>query len=305
LNPAYRPDLKGMVEVLHRILKDEQYPFLPGAIDRRRRELELSGSNPNESVLTLRDYVHYLVGVVNHFNLFADRSDRMTSEMIAAGVEPTPAGLWRFGFDMGIGYQKAIGQDRLMKSLLIPGQAVSRRNGVYFESLQYDAPIVHEQQWSAVARNEGVARHQVLSFPAACETIWWPNPTGQVCELTLNPDARAPATVSVDEWRDALAYDRMKRDDRQHKRLQAAITKLTQDAERIKQATAVAREADAAYVGPKPNLREVRVLENLPRRGEPEFVDEQPAASAPDAGHDAYAAVMDEVFASINEESAC
>jgi hypothetical protein len=53
-NPPYRPDLKGPVEVLHRIAKDEQIrSFLPGAIDARRREYDLR-TDPRDSALTLR-----------------------------------------------------------------------------------------------------------------------------------------------------------------------------------------------------------------------------------------------------------
>ncbi len=104
-NPSYRPDLKGLVEVLNRITKDTQYGFLPGAIDRRRKELE---ANPKakESALIVREYVQYLAGTFRHYNLFANRAHRMTTEMLGAGIEPTPAGLWRFGHEVGIGYEK-------------------------------------------------------------------------------------------------------------------------------------------------------------------------------------------------------
>src|SRR6185503_18100161 len=85
VNAAYRPDLKGLVEVFHRIAKDWQSPFVPGAIDARRPELELRcGSKP--SALTLRDYVHYLQSVFSEYNLCADRRHRLTSEMMACGV---------------------------------------------------------------------------------------------------------------------------------------------------------------------------------------------------------------------------
>lgn len=49
----YRGDLKGLAEVLHRIEKDAQFLFVPGAMDFRRQELELRRVDPNDSVLTL------------------------------------------------------------------------------------------------------------------------------------------------------------------------------------------------------------------------------------------------------------
>ena len=39
--PPYRPDLKGLVEVLHRIEKDAQFLFIPGAMNFRREEFDL------------------------------------------------------------------------------------------------------------------------------------------------------------------------------------------------------------------------------------------------------------------------
>lgn len=58
--PPYRPDLKGLVEVLHRIEKDAQFLFIPGAMDYRRAEFDLRKSHPEESAMTVREYVQYL-----------------------------------------------------------------------------------------------------------------------------------------------------------------------------------------------------------------------------------------------------
>jgi hypothetical protein len=67
--PPYRPDLKGLVEVLHRIEKDAQFLFMPGAMDYRRAEFDLRKSNPDESILTVREYVHYLHELFAGYNL--------------------------------------------------------------------------------------------------------------------------------------------------------------------------------------------------------------------------------------------
>lgn len=168
VDPPYRPDMKGLVEVLHRIAKDKQYSFLPGAINARRRELE-NRPSAKESALILREYVKYLHGIFCQYNLFADRSYRLTMEMIGAGVEPNPAGLWRFGHEAGIGYRKSISQDKLITGLLKRGSAVARRDGVFHESLQYESEIANAQEWTAKARNFGVMEHTVFSFPGSTE----------------------------------------------------------------------------------------------------------------------------------------
>jgi putative transposase len=140
-NPAYRPDLKGLVEVLHRIVKDEQYSsFVPGAMDARRRELELR-PDLRESMMTMREYAQYLHLAFTQYNLFADRTHRLTGDMIAAGVVPSPAGLWRFGHEAGFGFLKAIPEQRLITSLLPVADVSVRRNGIFMAQLQYQAEV--------------------------------------------------------------------------------------------------------------------------------------------------------------------
>lgn len=57
--PPFRPDLKGVVEVMHRIMKNVQYHFLPGAMDARRREYDLRRSNPAAAIMSVRQYMHF------------------------------------------------------------------------------------------------------------------------------------------------------------------------------------------------------------------------------------------------------
>ena len=298
INAAYRPDLKGLVEVVHRIAKDEQFSFLPGAIDARRRELELRPSL-KESALTLREYVAFLNGIFSHYNLFADRSHRMTAEMIAAGVMPTPAGLWRFGHEVGIGYQKAMPQSRLLTGLLQQTEAISRRDGVFMESMQYESPITHEQNWSAMARNFGSAEKTVFHFPGSTSRFWWPDPAGHLHEFKLRDNARAPSNISLEEWRDALMYENLKKYDRDYLRLQAALENIERQVAVNKRAIELTRDAERLYEGPALTSREARRLEIMPGVACPadaESVD--PACITDDKT--GYELLMNQVFAEIN-----
>lgn len=205
-NPAYRPDLKGLVEVLHRIVKDEQYrSFVPGAMDARRKELELR-PDVRESALTMREYAQYLQLTFTQYNLFADRTHRLTGDMIAAGVTPSPAGLWRFGHEAGFGYQKQIPESRLITSLLPMTDVVARRNGVYMAQLQYQSEVASELQWTAQARNFGVLDHRMHHFPGSVSRLWWPNPKSGLDLFTLTPGARTVPETVLDEWVVSTAF---------------------------------------------------------------------------------------------------
>ncbi|WP_168708565.1 DDE-type integrase/transposase/recombinase [Hydrogenophaga sp. PAMC20947] len=308
IDPPYRPDMKGLVEVLHRIAKDRQYNFLPGAINFRRKELENKPS-AKQSALTLREYVHYLHGVFCHYNLFSDRSKQLTMEMIGAGVEASPAGLWRFGHEAGIGYRKAISQDRLITGLLKRGTAVARRDGIFLESLQYESAFATSQDWTGQARNFGVIEKTVFSFPGSTSRFWCPDTQEGLQEFSLRTTARASGEVSMDEWRDVLMFDRLQKDDREYRRFEAALKNMESNSLLRKQALVLTAEADAAYVGPKPNTREARLLETVSRVGpmpkpsdgaEPlnEFTDASAVSNV------AYEALMDEVFSSMNRQAA-
>lgn len=300
INPAYRPDLKGMVEVIHRIAKDQQIQFCPGAIDARRKELELK-TDARESVLTLREYVHFLQAIFSHYNLFADRSNRMTAEMISAGVEPTPAGLWRFGFDAGIGYQKAIPKDRLIAGLLARGSAVASRDGIFFESSQYEADVEQVQHLTANARNFGATELTAYHFPGSLGQFWCPDPCGGLNEFKLRENARVTPEISLEEWRDAVMYEKLKRDGRQYRRLEAAVAFMEKQDALRKRAVQLTTEADANYVGLKPNVRETKTLESMLVTVPTVDVEQEefPSAAVDNAS---YEALMDEIFASLNRE---
>ena len=259
-NPAYRPDLKGVVEVLHRIAKDAQFSdFIPGAIDARRRELDLK-TDARESALTLREYVQYLYMVFTQYNAHANREDRMTSEMVAAGVRATPAGLWRFGHEMGFGYRRHIPHDQLVSGLLERTTLTARRTGNFLESLQYDGDLAVEEQWSAQARNFGVLERTAYRFPGYAGKLWVPGATG-LHEFHLRPNSRALPQITFDEWRDTLGVALLQRSRREYERFCDAVRNLDARDDLVKNAIAETAEAEQRSSGPLLTTLQARSLE--------------------------------------------
>ena len=300
-NPAYRPDLKGLVEVLNRITKDEQYYFLPGAIDARRRELELK-PDARESALTLREYVQFLYSTFTHYNLFAPRESRLTSEMLGAGVVASPAGLWRFGHEMGVGYRKEVSEARLITNLLPAKIAVARRDGIFLDLLQYEAPIATEQSWTAHARNFGVIEKKVHHFPGSTGKFWWPDPSGHLHEFSLRANARAGSDISLDEWRDAYLYERKKKDDREYERVRASLEKMVSTEALRKNAVKLTKAAEERETGQRPSVREARVLETALHVPGTEVAENEASFSVAEKNVQ-YESLMDNMFASMNREA--
>lgn len=298
-NPSYRPDLKGIVEVLHRIAKDQQFQFIPGAIDARRREIDLR-TKPKDSVFTMDEYVLYLSEIFAQYNYFSDRSHRMTTDMISVGVDPSPAGLWRYGHEVGIGYQKDEPTARLLTSLLPKQAGIVRKDGVYFGGLKYDAPFVQEKNWSAFARNFGVHEYQMHYFPGNNSRIWWQDPEcSDLRSLTLSPNALAAPGLSFDEWLDARAFDRLRQRDKEHTRVIASIeqrARLNESLRKAKEDTALAELED---VEPAPTLRQARSIEvsGVEVASQPEAA----FASVSDDSNQVYDQMMSALFAIENQ----
>lgn len=305
IDPPYRPDLKGMVEVLHRITKDTQYSqFVPGAINARRRELELR-PDARESAFTVRDYVQYLYGIFTKYNGSAVREERNTAELIASGLPDTPAGLWRFGHEVGLGFRRHIPHDQLVAALLEPKTLDGRRDGNFVERLQYEGELAIEEQWSAQARHGVTIHRQAYCFPGYTGKLWVPSASG-LQEFRLRPNARVWPEVTFDEWRDALGVAALRRSERVHRRLCDALRNLDARDELVKNALEKTRAAEAISVGARLTTGEARDLETsslgaaLLAQGE--AVPEQaatPVSASEAAGSSDYDAVMDELLADV------
>lgn len=259
-NPAYRPDGKGSVEVVHRITKDAQFSdFIPGAIDARREELELR-TDVKESALTLREYVQYLYMVFTHHNAHANRDHRNTAELISSGWPATPAGLWRFGHEAGLGFRRHIPLDQLVAALLEPKTLVARRNGNFTESLQYESELAVEEEWSAQARNFGVLERQAYCFPGHAGRIWVSDAKG-LQDFRLKHNARTWPETTFDEWRDAMGVALARRSDREYQQFCDAIRNLDARNEIVKRAQAETAAAEARSTGTELTTTLARAVE--------------------------------------------
>lgn len=260
--PPYRPDLKGLVEVLHRIEKDAQFLFMPGAMDFRRQEFDLRKSRPDESALTVREYTLYLHLIFAEYNLTANRAHRVDAHMAAAGVMPSPAGLWRWGFEMSIGLRRRIPQPDLITSLLPSSNARVGRSSVVFGGNDYQSPIVQAEEWTTTARNFGGRDIPIHYYPGTVGKIWTPHTQGEgLLELTISDQARTSAEVTYDEMHDARAYARLSRADLAHQNTLTSLYFLRRTEDLKSNAIRLTNEAVARDRGEQPTMKEARIME--------------------------------------------
>lgn len=260
--PPYRPDLKGLVEVLHRIAKDAQFMFYPGTMDARRVEFDLRKSNPNECVLTVAEYVHYLHLMFGEYNLTADRSRRVDAHMAAAGVFPSPAGLWCWGHAMGVGVRRSLSQADLITSLLEADTARVGRSSVVFRGNDYQSKVAQEQEWTTHARNFGGEQIPINCYPGSVSRIWTPHASAQgLLELQISDQAKASSELTFDELADAIVFRQMQRADVDHQRTVKGLESLRRMEDIKRNASRLTREAVERDSGACPNMTEARIIE--------------------------------------------
>jgi len=260
----FRPDLKGVVEVMHRIMKNVQYHFIPGAMDARRKEYDLRRSNPAAATMTVRQYMQFLHECFYVYNLTADRSKRLDAHMIAQGVYPSPAGIWHWGHAMGIGFSRAQSQAELITQLLPEANARVTRHGVMFRTNRYSAPIVETERWTTRARSvRNSWEIPAQYYPGSVSRIWTPYERGNgLIDLTLSDHSRADPSLTHDEVADAYAFQKLKAADIAHQRVEEAVLGYYR-MERIReQALEETRAARQRAKGLTPTIREARALEN-------------------------------------------
>lgn len=304
--PPYRPDLKGLVEVLHRIEKDRQHLFIPGAIDQRRKEFELRKCDHNSAVLTVREYTQYLYSIFSEYNLIADRSHRLDAHMKAAGVFPSPAGFWRFGHEVGIGVRRDIPLSELITNLLPNDIGRVTRQGVMFAGREYGSDVVDEQLWTAHARNFGSWDIGSNHYPGSISKIWVPNPSGNgLLDLELSDYSTASPELTSDEVLDAFMFGKLNNAEVQHEKTMIAIKSLRDVQEIVANAKELTAEALARYTGTKPTLSESRTMENsleLPKTAKHDSSEKAASQIDNSDAMDMHLEMMRSVLAAANAE---
>lgn len=260
--PPYRPDLKGLVEVIHRIEKDAQFLFEPGAMNARRAEFDLRKSHPDESAMTVREYVQYLHLIFGEYNLKADRSHRVDAHMASAGVFPSPAGLWRWGHEMGIGLQRAIPQADLITTLLTPDTARVGRSSIVYAGNDYHCPTIQAEDWTTTARNFGSWQIPIHHYPGPVGRIWTPNTNGEgLLDLKISDQSRTSAEVTFDELSDSIVHTQMQRAEVAHQKTLYALQTLRKIQALRNNAIELTREAMSKAQGIMPTMTEARAVE--------------------------------------------
>jgi putative transposase len=270
--PPYRGDLKGLVEVLHRIEKDKMFRFVPGALDARRAEIDLRKSKPKESALTLNEFWAYLQHSIHEYNLTADRSNRLDASMLADGVDPSPAGLWNWGHSVGIGYRKAVPADEINRSLLQPVRASIQRDGLTYLNCNYTSPEIDLKEFTTIARNRGLIEISGYHYPGSMQSLWIPgNESDDLIRCTITDTSLSLPTITADEWRDCVAIRAATKSIHEHKHNEISVQTYSQQKSIISESKKSTQKMNKVKNDPIPNISAARKIEIESTKLKPEL----------------------------------
>jgi putative transposase len=143
---AYRGDLKPIVEATHHAIKEGVDRGLPGNV--------IVKPNPGERdfrrepVLDLYQYTQLQIRALLDYNRYHRIKDYpLTPEMIAAGVQPYPLELWRWG-EVNLGaYYQDVEHEAVWRALLPREDAMVTGRGIRFRGFHYAGAYVLESGW--------------------------------------------------------------------------------------------------------------------------------------------------------------
>lgn len=201
--PAWRPDLKGIVESRFRLLNLATKAKLPGSVlpDFRQR----GGHDYRlDATLTLTEFTQIVIHfILDHNNRQMEQHPQPLPDVLKDGVPPIPLALWKWGISHRAGSLRQMEPESLRVALSQRGNATVTAKGIKFHSLYYQCPTAMEENWFSTARVKHSWKIKIAYHPNAMERIYWLKDNGEHEDCVQTEDSRsryAGATLEEIDW---------------------------------------------------------------------------------------------------------
>jgi len=196
LNPAaYRPDMRGVMEVRFRILPATWMSLVPGAVE--KDSFERGRVHPAlDAALDIRQLLLIVVMAILGYNSRAVTSYPTPPEMVEAGEAATPLNLWNYGVKVN-GRGRKVDVAEFRSKVIAPEKAVIVANGIKFRRVMYACPLsLIERQ--AMFRAEG--KETVVDVTPDSSDV------SNINLLGLGEPIACPLQESEADWMAGLTY---------------------------------------------------------------------------------------------------
>ncbi|MFT5032683.1 MAG: putative transposase [Bacteroidia bacterium] len=226
--PPYRPDWKAIVESSFKVLNvTTQIHWIPGAVRKRNKE---RGDRDYrlDATLNLAEFTKIIVQGILYYNKHNRQPDRLSKEMIADQVEPTPIGIWNWAL-RNARIDENVQADELIYLHLLPrDRGAIQKGGIKFKGMFYVCDWAVEQNWFARARHRGVNSILCWYDPNSTEHIWIQNDQSNFLRCDLRKSENRYHGYRFDEVIDMLAIIKEESPDSKYTKL---VSKVSLDAQ--------------------------------------------------------------------------
>ncbi|MEA4834727.1 MAG: Mu transposase C-terminal domain-containing protein [Anaeromusa sp.] len=206
--PAYRGDLKGIIERLFKTIQDEFRPTTPGAVQRDFQERGAQDYRLNAKLDIYQFTKIILAVIIEHNNMKVLPRYIRDQQMIAEDVKPIPIELWNWGVKNRSGSLRWIDEEIVKLNLMPRDNAIVTSRGILFKKMHYSCEIALKNRWFEKARQKGTWKIEVSYDPRIISPIYIRSENGreyEVCRL-LDKDLRFQG-MSLSEVEDLLSYE--------------------------------------------------------------------------------------------------
>lgn len=171
--PAWRPDLKGIVESRFRLLNISTKAQLPGAVlpdfaQRGAPDYRL------DATLTLTDFIKIVINfILNHNKRPLEQHPQPLPDVLADHVPPIPLDLWKWGIANRSGCLRQMRLEDMQVALAQRDSAHVTPKGIKFHNLYYQCKTAIEENWFSSARIKGGWKVDIAYHPKNMDKIYW------------------------------------------------------------------------------------------------------------------------------------
>ena len=285
--PAYRADMKGVVEQFFHTINTKTTVYLPGHV--KPDMAERGGKDYRlDAKLDIRQFTKIMIQcVLNHNNEHFLESYERTEGMIADDVTPIPIKLWSWGIQHCSGLLRSVTEDTIKLCLMPADTALVTAKGIRFKGLHYLSERAILEHWFETARAKGSYKVDISYDPRDMSNIYVRNVEGALFERCYLADWETKWNrKSLDELTQQQAEERaLRHQNKMQARvdLNTAIEQVVAEAEEMAKQTALPSSKRARTS----RIRENRADEKVQIRKEEAFslgdTPDAPVVPAPES----------------------
>ena len=180
--PAFRADMKGIVEKWFDTINTMVMAFLPGHV---KPDMAQRGGNDYrlDAVLDIRQFTKIVIQfVLSHNNEHFMETYVRNEGMIADCIEPIPIKLWNWGIAHSSGGLRSVTEEAVKLFLMPADTALVTAKGIKFKGMHYICGQAVQEHWFETARAKGSYKVDVSYDPRDMTRIYIRNTGAQLLE---------------------------------------------------------------------------------------------------------------------------